>query len=213
MEGADAAIPAADAGADPMGAVTWTIDDLKSIGGHAVTVRGNPTVIDTPAGKAVQFDGQGDALVIDDLPIATWPRFTAEVLMRPDTGGVQAQRYFHMKENPSEHRVLFETRLFGNNFVPDVFVESSVGEAALYTQKSMFPLGAWYSIAVVVDGQRARSYVNGVEQATANIGFQALKPGRTSLGMRINEKYFFKGALRLARFTPRPLAPDELLKP
>jgi hypothetical protein len=30
--------------------------------------------------------------------------------------------------------------------------------------------------------------------------------------MRINEKYFFKGAIRLARFTPRALSPAEFLK-
>jgi hypothetical protein len=33
-----------------------------------------------------------------------------------------------------------------------------------------------------------------------------------SVGTRINRQYFFKGAIRMARFTRRALAPSEFLK-
>jgi hypothetical protein len=46
----------------------------------------------------------------------------------------------------------------------------------------------------------------------ARFGFAAHKPGRTSVGVRITKMYFFKGAIRLARFTPRALTPAEFLK-
>jgi len=37
-------------------------------------------------------------------------------------------------------------------------------------------------------------------------------PGHTSVGVRINKVFYFKGAVRMARFTRRPLAVDEFLK-
>jgi hypothetical protein len=43
--------------------ITWTFDRLDSIGGVATRVEGNPKVVDTPLGKAIQFNGVDDALV------------------------------------------------------------------------------------------------------------------------------------------------------
>ena len=37
-------------------------------------------------------------------------------------------------------------------------------------------------------------------------------PGHSSIGMRINRKYYFKGAVRQARFTRSALAPAGFLK-
>ena len=192
--------------------VVWNIDNLQMIGGLKVTVRGGPVVIDAPAGKAVQFDGNDDALLVDKHPLAGMAQFTAEIVFRPDPGGAQAQRWFHMEESGGG-RVLFETRLFGNDFAQDVFVESKGGNVALYDESKKHPLGAWYHVAAVIDGKRARHYVNGVEESNVALNFQAHGPGRTAIGMRINERYFFKGAIRQARFTPRVLAPAEFMKP
>lgn len=192
--------------------VVWNIDNLQMIGGLKVTVRGGPVVIDAPAGKAVQFDGNDDALLVDRHPLAGMAMFTAEIIFRPDQGGAQAQRWFHMEESGGG-RVLFETRLFGNDFAQDVFVESKGGNVALYDESKKHPLGAWYHVAAVVDGKRARHYVNGVEESNVALNFQAHGPGRTAIGMRINERYFFKGAIQKARFTPRVLAPAEFMKP
>jgi hypothetical protein len=195
----------------PGDSVVWAIDNLQSIGGHKVTVLGAPMVIDTPQGKAVQFDGVKDALFIDNHPLAGLSQFTVEIFFRPDPGGAQAQRWFHMNEN-NGGRVLWETRLFGNNFVVDCFVESKGGNMALYNEKFMHPLGAWYHVAAVIDGKRAHHYVNGMEESNAALPFVAQGPGQTSIGVRITKMYFFKGAVRLARFTSRPLTPAEFMK-
>jgi hypothetical protein len=198
---------------NPGGAVVWAIDNLQSIGGHRATVLGAPTIIDTPEGKALQFDGQDDALFVDNHPLARLSQFTVEIFFRPDPGGSQAQRWFHMQDDGSASKVLFETRLFGNSFVLDVFVESPGGEIALYAPQNRHPLGAWYHVAAVVDGQRARHYVNGVQEMDAALLFRPHGEGRTSIGVRITRMYYFKGAIRLARFTPRALTPDQFLKP
>jgi hypothetical protein len=211
--GEDTGAARADAAPNPAGAILWAINDLKSIAGHAVTVLGAPAVIDTPAGKAVQFDGKKDALFVDDLPLAGLGQFTAEMIFRPDADGPMEQRVFHMQENPSDNRVLFETRVMNGKFFLDVVLQSAAGSVLLYQPSKLHPADTWYAVAVVVDGKTAHTYVDGVEQFSANIGFRPLQPGRTSIGVRITKTSFFKGAIRLARFTPRPLTPAELLSP
>jgi hypothetical protein len=204
---------AADAGPGPAGAALWPIDNLKSIGGHPTMVLGNPMVIDTPAGKAVQFDGKGDALLVDDHPLAGLGQFTVEILFRPDADGAFEQRFFDMAENGSDHRVLFEIRLMNGMWFLDVVIDSEADRALIYASKALHPAGAWYNVAAVLDGKRARIYVNGVEQTAVDLAFRPLKAGRTFIGVRSTRISYFKGAMRLARFTPAALTPGALLAP
>ncbi len=61
--------------------VTWDIDNTTNIGGHAVTtVVGSPTVVSTPFGNGLQFDG----IIVNANPIAGAASFTIEMLFRPD---------------------------------------------------------------------------------------------------------------------------------
>ena len=62
---------------------TWTFDRLDQIGGHSATILGHPRVIDTPQGKAVQFNGVDDAIFLDVHPLAGAATFTWEVVFRP----------------------------------------------------------------------------------------------------------------------------------
>ena len=66
--------------------VVWKFDRLDNIGGHKTTVLGQPRVIDSPVGKAVEFDGVDDALFIDHHPLAGAETFTWEAIFRPDRG-------------------------------------------------------------------------------------------------------------------------------
>jgi hypothetical protein len=70
---------------------TWTFDRLDQIGGLPVKVDGNPKVIETPLGKAVQFDGVDDSIYIEQHPLAGAEQFTFEAMFRPD-GGAAEQR-------------------------------------------------------------------------------------------------------------------------
>ena len=67
---------------------TWKFDNLQSIGGHTVKVMGNPKVIDTPKGKAIEFDGVDDAIFLEVHPLAGATTFTWEAIFRPDKGGI-----------------------------------------------------------------------------------------------------------------------------
>ena len=63
--------------------VLWLLDNLESIGGHEVRVEGDPRVIETPHGKAIEFDGIDDGIFLDVHPLAGKTEFTAEVLFKP----------------------------------------------------------------------------------------------------------------------------------
>jgi hypothetical protein len=190
--------------------IVWVVDNLNSIAGRPTTVLGTPRVIDTPHGTAVEFDGVEDALVLDLHPLAGAAEFTVEVVFRPDPGGEREQRFLHLQETGSKDRILFETRLTpeGRWFL-DTYIKTGGEGHTLFAKQQLHNLGEWHHAALVVDGAGMRHYVNGELELGRPIQFAPQKPGRTSIGVRINEVSWFKGAIREARFTPRVLSPDK----
>ena len=211
LSGTSAAAPP-----DPPASETWTFDRLDQIGGHNPTVLGEPRVIDTPVGKAVEFDGVDDALFFDVHPLAGAQTFTWEAVFRPD-GGQPEQRWFHLNESPAtgvdtENRMLFEIRVIDGQWCLDAFIQTGAARKALLNRKNLHPLGAWHHVAAVYDGREFRSYINGLRDGAAELNLAAQGPGRASVGVRINKVFYFKGAVAQARFTHRALSPDEFLK-
>ncbi|MGE0758851.1 MAG: LamG-like jellyroll fold domain-containing protein [Pirellulaceae bacterium] len=193
-------------------AVTWQLDNLQRIGGHSVTVVGAPRVIDSPQGKALEFDGQDDAVFVPVNPLAGLEQFTAEVIFQPYAAGPPEQRFFHIQEDGTENRLLFETRLTpASRWFLDTFLKSGAGNYTQLAEHAQHPLGPWYHAAVTVDGRMMRHFVNGVEEMATPVRFEPLRPGRTSIGVRVNQVHWFRGAMRTFRVTPRVLAPAEFL--
>ena len=198
------------------GTSVWTFDRLENIGGHKTTVLGQPKVIDSPLGKAVEFDGVDDALFIDNHPLAAATTFTWEAIFRPD-GGEREQRWFHLAEHdpakgPDSDRMLFEIRVTGTSWYLDSHIQSGAASKTLMNRTSLHPLGAWYHVASVYDGKEFRNYVDGVQEGAGEVALEPHGPGQTSVGVRINKVFYFKGAVHLARFTRRALPPAEFLK-
>jgi hypothetical protein len=184
---------------------------IDRIGGHPTEVLGHPQVIDTPLGKAIAFNGVDDAIFVGVHPLAGAETFTWEAIFRPD-GGQPAQRWFHLQEDGTENRLLFEIRRVEGNWYLDSYGHSGEAQQALMNRERLHPLGAWYHVAAVYDGREFRNYVNGVQEGAAPIHFAPQKPGRSSIGVRINKVDYFNGAIHLARFTRRALTPSEFLK-
>jgi len=203
--------------ADPLApaeSVTWNIDNLTSIGGHAVTVVGQPRVVKADGVKAIEFDGQDDGLFVAANPLAGLTQFTAEVIFRPAAGGPKEQRFLHFQPDGTEDRVLFETRLppGTDRWFLDTYLQTGEGKHTLFAEKFLHPLDSWQHAAIVVDGPSMRHYVNGKEELSAEVKLTPLAAGKTSIGMRFNQVHWFQGAIRQIRITPKALKPEEFLK-
>jgi hypothetical protein len=191
--------------------VVWTLDNITSIGGHAPHVLGTPRVVGTVAGgPALQFNGRSDGLVFSTNPIAGWPKFTIEALVRPDADGLRAQRFLHIGDGHNS-RALLETRgAAGQSWILDTYLKGGNDDRTLRNRAKRHPSGKWAWVALVYDGKRMTDYVNGVRQMEGNVNFPAMAGGSMSLGVRLNQVYWFKGCIRQVRFHPAPLAPSAL---
>jgi hypothetical protein len=194
--------------------VTWKIDNLKKIGGNPVTVIGNPQVIRGPRGKAVQFDGEHDGLLVGVNPVAGARAFTIEAVIRPDAGGLEEQRWIHIQGPTADSRVMLETRLYGGVWFLDTFVKNGPKQEdgrTLFNEPFRHAAGVWYHVALVYDGEVTRNYVNGQPELSGPLAVGPLEAGQMSIGVRQNRVFWFKGAISRLRFTPRALAPGEFM--
>ena len=192
--------------------ITWELDNIVQISRHPLTLIGQPAVVGS-ALKAIHFDGQGDGLRLNALPISGWPEFTIEVIFRPDANGPREQRFVHLQEDRSENRVLIETRMPSTNrWFLDTFIKSGKTDETLYAEKFTHPAGRWYHAALTYDGQEMRHYVNGIKEMSSRVSFTPLSSGQTSLGVRLNQVHWFRGDIRRLRFSPRALGTQEFLK-
>ncbi len=199
-------------------ATIWRFDNIHSVGGHATHVLGHPYLINSPYGKAVEFNGNDDALFIDDHPMAGASAYTWEVIFYPDVDGAQAQRFFHLSEidpatgKDTDNRMMFEIRIVKGQWCLDSFAETNGSRQTLLNCNDLHPLGQWYRVTAVYDGKTLRNYVGDEMQGEGELHMAPQGTGHSSIGTRINRRDFFKGAIFEARFTPRALEPEELLK-
>ena len=174
---------------------------------------GDPKIIETGKGKAIVFDGVDDGIFIDNDPVAGAEAFTIEANFRPDAGGGKEQRWLHIEDTENaETRVLLEIRLDGNEWFLDTFIKSGDHRSPLYAENFKHPVGQWFHVALVYDGKEMRHYINGQLELFGKITAKPFGKGITSIGVRQNKVYWFKGAVRKARFTNRALSPDQFMK-
>lgn len=193
--------------------VIWKMDNLKTIGGHAVEVLGAPRVVKTHRGKAIVFDGVRDGIFIRNNPLAGAEKFTIEAIFRPDEGGAAEQRWLHIEDSENlESRALLETRLNGTEWFLDTFLKSGDNRMPLYAENFKHPTGKWFHVALVFDGTQMQHYVNGQLELSGKIKMKRFGRGITSIGVRQNKVYWFKGAVLKARFSKTALAVTEFLK-
>ena len=217
-------------GSVPGPEIVWTFDRLENIGGVKTTVEGNPKVVDTPLGKAIEFDGVDDAIWIEKHPLAGAATFTFEAIFRPD-GGAFEQRWFHLAERDpktgllasADHpktgqdanpRFLFELRTVENNWYLDAFVNGPGYNHALIFKDKLHPVGQWYHVAQTYDGKMFRSYVNGVLQGEAEIAFKPQGEGRGLAGRahqpaQLLQRRHPPGALHAARAHARSVSESD----
>jgi hypothetical protein len=213
-------------------AITWRFDDLTKIGDAQVITVGKPRVVDTPIGKAIHFEGRGstnssnpesgnpagDAIFLNAAPLAGDTTYTFEVIFRPSSKGAPAQRFFHMQDNNSQSRRMFEIRIRNNQWCLDtVGIDVSHGAeqhgvTLVCDARHLHPLDRWYVVTATYDGKTLRGYVDGELQGEIAVTLAPLPPGTTSVGTRIDKRDFFTGDVYAARFQGRVLSPVDFLK-
>jgi len=188
------------------------------LGGHPATVLGHPHVIESPYGKAVEFNGVDDALFVGVHPLAGVTAFTWEVIFRPDADGAPEQRFFHLQEQDpktgrdTENRMLFEIRVVDGQWCLDSFATTDGQGRTLLNRKLLHPLGKWYRVTAVYDGKTFSNYVGDELQGSVELQLGPQLAGHSSVGVRINKVDYFKGAILMARMTRSALAPEQFLK-
>jgi hypothetical protein len=203
----------------------WRFDQTASLGGHPTKVLGHPQVIDTPMGKAVAFNGLDDALLVDEHPLAGAATWTWEMIFKPDADGKPAQRIFHLQSvdpatgaDVANERMLFEIRIVpgGDGKPPqwclDSFATAGGQSRTLLNCEKLHPFGKWYRVTAVYDGKVLHNYVGDELQGEGELNLPPERPGRASVGTRIDLRDWYKGAMFEARFTRRALDVTDFLK-
>ena len=189
--------------------VEWQLGTLNVSNVVGQSKSGNPSTISSPYGEAVQFDGKGDGLFLDTNPLVNLRQFTVEVVFRPDPKGQPEQRFLQIGEVNGE-RMMLETRLTEDNqWYLDAYIKSGDSSKALIDKSKLHPTGEWQHVAFVVDNGKMDTFVAGEHELEGRVKFSPFKSGRTSIGVRMNKVYWFKGAIARIRITPKSLTPSE----
>ena len=193
-------------------AIIWRLEDSKRIGGQAATVLGAPRAATEDGRKVIRFNGVSDGLILPQVPIQGRREFTIEVLFKPDGDGPGAQRFVHL-EDKAENRALIETRVTPQRqWYLDTFlyVKATDKGVTLVDKTKLHPCDRWYWAALVYDGKTMSHFVNGTKEKEGAIDYGPMGEGRTSLGVRLNQVFWFKGAIAEVRFHPLALPAAEL---
>jgi hypothetical protein len=194
--------------------IVWDLDNLKKIDGFEPSVLGTPTLVplsDSSHVLATRFDGKTGGLIIPSNPLAGLSEFTIEILFSPDPDGQPEQRFFHAQDEGGR-RALIELRLNKDGgWWLDTFLKPAATEGlTLIDPKKVHPTGQWYWVALRYDGKRMMSFVNAEKELEGEVRFEPMTKGQTSVGVRLNAVYWFKGAIREVRINRVALAPEKL---
>jgi hypothetical protein len=189
----------------------WRLDSTASVGGHTPEVLGAPKVVETSeGGTALEFDGLGDGLVVPVNPLANLPAFTIEVLFMPAANSPPAQRFVHIEDERSS-RAMLETRSEdGTSWSLDTYLQGATDNCTLRDTRKVHPTDTWTWVALVYDGKKMASYINGVKELEGAVTFAPMTGGRMSLGVRLNRVYWFKGRIKEVRFHPAAVEPETM---
>jgi len=162
------------------------------------------------------FDGINDALFIKGNPLDNASSFTIEIIFRPESSANpdnSEQRYIHIRNQTDDvRRILMELRLTADQkWFLDTYIRSEVNNLTLIDSNKTHQTGKWYHAALVYEKGKMRHYVNGVEEGSGEVIFLPIENGQISIGARQNPRSWFKGAIKLIKFTRRSLKPEGFL--
>ena len=197
-------------------ALVWDINSLTNIGGASTVAMGNPHVVNTAYGAAVNFDGDGDRLLVDANPLGDATEFTIEIVFNPADAYPNnlEPRFFHIEspDNPNR-RITIELRLNDKKqWYLDAYIKSEHSQFTLIDPTKVHPIGEWAHAAITYKNREFVSFVNGKKELTGQVDYLPIaNNAKTSIGARMNQVHWFKGEILQARISHRVLAPAEFL--
>ena len=186
----------------------WLIADF--IKANHVQLAGNPQLNIDGLEKVVCFDGIDDAIFLNQNPLEGLKEFTVEMIFKPAFGGEFEQRVLHIGE-VSGDRMLLEIRALDGNWYFDGFVASNGNKLALAHEELLHPLGQWYHVALVVSKNSLSTYVNGNLELSEPYIFNPISGGKSSIGVRLNNRSWFKGCVYKVRISSKVLQPNQFM--
>ncbi|MCR8666779.1 LamG domain-containing protein [Aestuariibaculum sp. M13] len=188
----------------------WVVSSLVNKDFVLETINASPKVVRAPFGEVLKFNGVDEALFLEEMPLTNLKSFTVEMIFKPEIDGDFEQRVLHMGEVSSD-RMLLEIRVLNGDWYFDGFVKSGENKKALVDETMLHKLGNWYHVAFIVEKDGLTTYVNGKQELYESFKFKPIQTGKTSIGVRLNKKSFFKGDIYRIRVTPKPLKPKDFL--
>jgi hypothetical protein len=199
----------------------WDISNLETIGGHEVTVLGDPQIVSTEMGDAIQFDGDEDRLLVDFNPLMDAKEFTVELVFKPDACYPEytAPRFVHIQDpdDPDGKRVMIELRVDANNqCYMDGFIKTDSESLALIDENLVHPTEVWQHVAITYKDSTFTTYFNGIKELSGTLRYTEaiVNPtGKTSLGGRMNHVAFYAGLMKTLKVTHACLEPEFFIVP
>ena len=193
----------------------WSIDNLTNIGGYQVEVFGNPIIKEYSFGVAVEFDGIDDGMIVRGFPLDKEYSFTVEIIFKPyDTFPKNIeQRFLHVQSSKyNDRRFLIELRLNDKKeWFTDTHIQADSTFLTCFARDFTHPVDQWYHVVFTYKDGTARHYVNGIEEMSGKVNYIPVDSASVSLGMRMNNVWFFKGAIQSVAFSKDELKPEEFL--
>jgi hypothetical protein len=198
----------------------WELRSLKKTGGHRIVVFGNPEIVKTDRGKAIQFDGIDDRLLVDNNPIGYSKEFTVELIFKPYPSSEinNAPRFIHIQDpsDPLNKRVMIELRLTQNNeWYLDGFMLTDAGELTLANSNLTHPVGEWFHVALTYKDDTFKTFVNGVHEESGTVSFKeelVNETGKTSIGGRMDQRNYYCGLIKTMKITHTALEPKDFIQ-
>lgn len=192
----------------------WFADQLLSSENKSIEIIGNPALYKESNGSSVYFDGIKDCLIVPNIPIQGATQFSINVLIKPTELKASAPRFLHA-EDANQNRVTIEMRTTKEGYwYLDAFLKNGLSNKGLTLIDStrLHPVNKWYSITLTYNGKEMITYVDGKPEGKGLISFPPMGAGKTSLGMRLNQIYPFKGFISEVQFYPEALSESSLFK-
>lgn len=190
----------------------WVVADFLRTQQNSVSIVGTPTILSSPYGEAVYFNGLTDGIFLPSNLLVGLSRYTIEVLFCPDSNGAREQRFLHFGELRGD-RTLLEIRLANHSWALDAYVKSGDSARTLFDSAKTHPVQKWYHIALVVDGSSVVAYVDGEKELESLLVTLPQRTGKTSLGVRLNKQYWFKGSIAMLAISSSALTPSQFKLP